>query len=137
MRYIGNKTKMLTEIDKMLTSKKIDKKGLIFCDIFSGTCTVGDYFKSKYEVIANDNLYMSYVISNAKLKYNSKTFFKTLGFDPFEYFNNAETDNYISGFCYNNFAPTVSGRQYFSDENAKKIDFIRNTVDLWFDEKRK
>lgn len=136
MRYIGNKTKLLETLDKFLYSKKLTKKGLIFCDLFSGTCTVGDYFKDRYSIIANDTLYMSYVISNAKLKYNSKTFFNNLGFDPFDYFNNADTDKYVGGFCYNNFAPTISRRQYFSDENAKKIDFIRNTIDEWFDSKK-
>lgn len=135
MRYIGNKTKMLGELDKLLHNKKITKKGQIFCDIFSGTCTVGDYLKERFEIIANDSLYSSYVISNGKLKYN-KDFFKNLGFNPFEYFNSADTDNYIDGFCYNNFAPSVSGRQYFSDENAKMMDFIRNTIDVWFKEKK-
>lgn len=136
MRYIGNKTKLLDIIDKFLDSKGLNKNGLTFCDLFAGTCTVGDYFKNKYEIIANDNLYFSYSICNGKLKYNSKTFFRTLGFDPFEYFNSIDTGNYTKGFCYKNFAPGISGRQYFSDENAKKIDFIRNTIDIWFDEKK-
>lgn len=135
MRYIGNKFKMLNQLDKLIIKKDLNKKGTVFCDLFSGTCTVGDFFKDKFAIIANDTLYFSYVISNGKLKYD-KNFFKTLGFDPFEYFNNVDTENYISGFCYNNFAPTISGRQYFSDENSKKIDFIRNTIDAWFEENK-
>lgn len=135
MRYIGNKTKLLDRLEKLINSKKINKKGAIFCDLFSGTCTVGDFFKDRFEVIANDTLYSSYVISCGKLKYNND-FFKELGFDPFDYFNKVDSSNYTSGFCYNNFAPSVSGRQYFSDENAKLIDFIRNTIDIWFDEKK-
>ena len=136
MRYIGNKAKLLSILDKFVVEKGLTKKGMTFCDLFAGTCTVGDYFKNRFEIIANDNLYFSYAICNGKLKYDSKTFFKNLGFDPFEYFNNYNTDNYKEGFCYNNFAPEMSGRQYFSDENAKKIDFIRNTIDIWFDEKK-
>lgn len=135
MRYIGNKAKLLEKLDKLIVKKNINKNGLIFCDLFAGTCTVGDFFKDRFEVIANDTLYFSYVMSNGKLKYDNN-FFKVLGFNPFEYFNNIDTTNYTSGFCYNNFAPTVSGRQYFSDENAKMIDFIRNTIDIWFDEKK-
>ena len=135
MRYIGNKAKLLEKLDKLIIKKNINKNGSIFCDLFAGTCTVGDFFKDKFEIIANDTLYFSYVISNGKLKYD-KNFFKELGFDPFEYFNNIDTTDYTSGFCYNNFAPNVSGRQYFSDENAKMIDFIRNTIDIWFDEKK-
>ena len=135
MRYIGNKAKLLNKLESLIENKGINKEGMVFCDLFSGTCTVGDFFKDRFEIIANDTLYFSYVISNGKLKYN-KDFFKELGFDPFEYFNNIDTSNYTSGFCYNNFAPTISGRQYFSDENAKMIDFIRNMIDTWFDEKK-
>ena len=135
VRYIGNKTKLLTELENFLIKNKLNKKGSVFCDLFAGTCTVGDYFKDRFEIIANDTLYFSFAISNGKLKYK-KDFFKNLGFDPFDYFNNYYTDNYKEGFCYKTFAPTVSGRQYFSDENAKMIDFIRNTIDEWFDEKK-
>lgn len=135
MRYIGNKTKLLDKLEQLLSRKGLAKKGLVFCDLFAGTCTVGDYFKNNYEIIANDTLYTSYVISNAKLKYKD-TFFQNLGFDPFEYFNNIDSSNYTTGFCYNTFAPTVSRRQYFSDENAKLIDLIRNTIDEWFDSKK-
>lgn len=135
MRYIGNKTKLLDKLEQLLSRKGLAKKGLIFCDLFAGTCTVGDYFKKNYEIIANDTLYTSYVISNAKLKYKD-TFFQNLGFDPFEYFNSIDSSNYTTGFCYNTFAPTISGRQYFSDENAKLIDLIRNTIDEWFDSKK-
>lgn len=135
MRYIGNKTKLLDKLERLLVKKGLTKKGMIFCDLFAGTCTVGDYFKDRYEIIANDTLYTSYVISNAKLKYKN-TFFQNLGLDPFDYFNNIDSSNYTTGFCYNNFAPTVSGRQYFSDENAKLIDLIRNTIDEWFDTKK-
>lgn len=135
MRYIGNKTKILDELDEFLIKNKLDKKGSKFCDLFAGTCTVGDHFKDRFEIIANDTLYFSFVISNGKLKYR-KDFFKNLGFDPFEYFNTCDTDNYKEGFCYKNFAPEISGRQYFSDENAKMIDFIRNTIDEWFDAKK-
>lgn len=135
MRYIGNKTKLLDKLEQLLSRKGLAKRGLVFCDLFAGTCTVGDYFKNNYEIIANDTLYTSYVISNAKLKYKD-TFFQNLGFDPFEYFNNIDSSNYTTGFCYNTFAPTVSERQYFSDENAKLIDLIRNTIDEWFDSKK-
>lgn len=135
MRYIGNKTKLLDKLNRLLVKKGLTKKGMIFCDLFAGTCTVGDYFKDKYEIIANDTLYTSYIISNAKLKYKN-TFFQNLGFDPFSYFNNIDSSNYTNGFCYNTFAPKVSGRQYFSDENAKLIDLIRNTIDEWFDTKK-
>lgn len=85
MRYIGNKTKLLTEIEQLLKEKNIYQDGFIFCDLFAGTCTVGNFFKNKYKIIANDTLYMSYATSVGKLC-SKKNFFKKLGFDPFDYF---------------------------------------------------
>lgn len=131
MRYIGAKTKLLESIDERIKKNIGNIEGKTFCDIFAGTGSVGDYFQDKCQIIANDNLYFSYLINRAKLL-KSKCSFKKLGFDPFDFFNNSNTDDYTSGFCYNNFAPSVSGRQYFSDENAKLIDFIRNKIDEWY-----
>ncbi len=130
MRYIGNKTKLLGQLDNLISSIELDKDEPIFCDLFAGTGTVGDYFKDRFKIISNDNLYLSYVLCSAKLK-DSTNYFQKLGFDPFAYFNNCDSHNYINGFCYQTFAPTISGRQYFSDENAKKIDYIRDTIDNW------
>lgn len=135
MRYIGNKTKLLLEIEQLLKEKNIYTDGSVFCDLFAGTCTVGDYLKNKYKIIANDTLYMSYATSVGKLC-NKKSFFRKLGFDPFGYFEERDASGYTDGFCYNNFSPAVSGRMYFSDENAKKIDFIRDTIDQWYSENK-
>ena len=132
MRYIGAKTKLLESIEDRIEKNFGNIEGKTFCDIFAGTGSVGDYFQQKCKIIANDNLYFSYLINRAKLL-RDKCSFNKLGFNPFDYFNTVNTDDYTTGFCYNNFAPTVSGRQYFSDENAKFIDFIRNKIDEWFD----
>ena len=134
MRYLGNKTKLLQIIKEFIETKGLNQLGLTFCDIFSGTSTVGDFFKDRYRIIANDSLYAAYVLSIGKLC--PPCTFHNLGFDPFDYFNNVNTIGYVQGFCYNNFAPAVSGRMYFSNENAKKIDFIRDTIDQWFAEDR-
>ena len=134
MRYIGNKAKLLDEIDKLLQRKKLKIEGLTFCDIFSGTATVSNYYNGFYNIIANDFLDFSYEFSKGiLLGYKAK--FKKLGFDPFEYFESAKYDDYIEGFCYNTFSPN-GGRQYFSDENAKYIDFIRDTIDNWYKKKK-
>ena len=135
MRYIGNKAKLLNEIKTFIQKNGVTLEDATMCDLFAGTSTVGDYFKDTCHIMANDSLYFSYAIAVGKLRYNT-TFFTTLGFDPFEYFNNADTSKYTSGFCYTTFAPTVNGKQYFSDENAKKIDYIRDTIDNWFKEKK-
>ncbi len=130
MRYIGNKSKVLNMIDNLINKKGLNKKGLTFFDAFTGTATVAHHYKNRYHLIANDNLYFSYVIAEAKL--NSKsTMFEKLGFNPFDYFNKADTSNCI-GFITKNFAPVLSDRMYFSNENAKFIDFIRQTINNWY-----
>lgn len=68
MRYIGNKTRMLERINEFIEDEKI--KGETFCDIFAGTSSVGDNFKGKYKIIANDFLYFSSIIAKGRL-YNS------------------------------------------------------------------
>ena len=132
MRYIGSKTKLLEIIkDEIIKYTKLPK-GSIFCDIFAGTGVVGDFFQDNFKIIANDNLYFSYCINKAKLCRN-KCDFKTLGFNPFEYFNNYDTNKYDNGYCYNTFSPKAN-RQYFSEENAKHIDFIRDCISKWYSE---
>ena len=130
MRYIGNKSKILNEIDNLINKKGLNKKGLTFFDAFTGTATVAQHYKNRYHLLANDNLYFSYVIAEAKL--NSKSnMFEKLGFDPFDYFNKVDTSNTL-GFISKNFAPVLSERMYFSDENARFIDFIRQTINDWY-----
>ena len=135
MRYIGSKTKLLEFLKEEICDFATVNSGAVFCDAFTGTCAVGDYFQDYYKIIANDNLYFSYVVARAKLLQNQCSFIK-LGLDPFDYFNNIDTSNYTKGYCYNNFAPQISGRQYFSDENAKMIDFVRETIEEWFSQER-
>lgn len=135
MRYIGNKSKLLNEIDALLEEKSLDKKGLVFCDIFSGTGTVANQYNGFYKIIANDFLDLSYRMTAGMLTFNEKKAFVNLDVDPFEYFNNIDTDNYEGAFCYNNFCPH-GNTQYFSDDNAKRIDFIRNTIDEWYENKK-
>ena len=64
------------------------------------------------KIIANDNLYTSYIMSCARLNTPNLRFEK-LGKDPFDIFNNEK--NKLKGFIYNNFSPGGSERQYFSN----------------------
>lgn len=131
MRYIGNKNKLLSYIDELIIDKNINKENYTFCDAFSGTATVGDYFKNRFKIIANDNLFTSYVMSFARLNTPNMKFEK-LGKDPFIIFN--DENNKIEGFIYNNFSLGGSERQYFSKENAARIDFIRIQIENWYNE---
>lgn len=134
MRYIGNKNKLLNEIEELLKQKNLCKRGLVFCDIFSGTATVANNFNGYYKIIANDFLDYSYTLSSGLLK-TKNNMFEKLGFDPFDYFNSYDTKDYVQGFCYNHFSPNAN-RQYFSDENAKFIDYIRDSIDIWFNNRQ-
>lgn len=129
MRYIGNKNKILNYIETLINDKKINKENYTFCDAFSGTATVGNYFKDRFKIIANDNLYTSYVMSQARLN-TPDLKFDLLGLDPFEIFN--DENNKLKGFIYKNFSPGGSERQYFSSDNASRIDFIRTKIEYWY-----
>ena len=133
MRYIGSKTALVENIHDLIKIKNIDQSILTFCDAFSGTGAVGEYFKDKFRIIANDVQYYSYVISQAKLNTPDLKFDK-LNLDPFEYFNQAELK--YEGFIYSNYSDVGSERMYFSAENGLKIDYIRNKINNWKDDEK-
>ncbi len=126
MRYLGNKTKLLKFIENVIKKYKIE--GEIFADLFAGTCSVGDYFKDKYTIIANDYMSFSGIICKAKLLNKGvpefKNFKKVYEKDPFTFLNNKKYTRQANFFIYKNYTPQ-SDRMYFSEENAIKIDGIR------------
>lgn len=128
MRYIGNKASLVERIYELIKQKHIDDENFTFCDAFSGTASVGEFFKDKFRVIANDNQYYSYILSQAKLNTPDMKFAR-LGLDPFVYFN--EENRARDGFVYRNYADKGSERMYFSAENGQKIDFIRHKIESW------
>ena len=62
MNYIGSKFSILDFIDETINDfVKPKNNNLVLCDIFSGTGTVGKYFKKKgYTIISNDIESVSY-----------------------------------------------------------------------------
>lgn len=145
MRFIGGKSLLLQEIDTIINEniKKSDKLS-VFCDIFSGTGVVGKYFKNKYKIISNDMLYFSYILQKANIESNNIPNFnelkKYLGIDDIlDYLNNLNIPENVvdeSYFIYYNYTPNKnSNRMYLSNENGKKIDYIRQSIDKWKNEK--
>ena len=129
MRYIGNKESIIDEIQKLIESKKLIGENKVFFDAFSGTATVGNYFKNQFKIIANDYLHFSFVYSNGRLN-NVRNGFKKLNLDPFSYFNEFSSGRH--DFITENYSPAgKSGRMYFSTENAMKIDYIRYSIEEW------
>lgn len=139
MRYIGSKVNLLANIESCIT-ENIKTPQASFCDIFSGTAVVARYFKSKYKIISNDSLYFSYVIQKAYVENNSNLKFSKLKNDirnPFLFLENENLENIENDFITQNYSPAgKDGRMYFTEENAKRIDFIRATIEKWKDECR-
>ena len=135
MRFLGNKTRMLENINAVIEQNNIT--GKTFCDLFSGSGSVGDYFKEKYNIISNDFLYCLSIISKAKLENkttpNFNLFKKQFNIDPFSYFNNKSYNADSQYFIANNYSPK-GNRQYFTEENAIKIDGIRIEIEELYKE---
>jgi adenine-specific DNA-methyltransferase len=147
MRYIGCKRRLLPFIHQSIIKHNIE--GETFCDLFSGTATVGNYFKQQgYRIIANDLLYSSYVQQYVKIAINVMPSFKKLAKhldvikenDKFgflqvivDYLNKLKG---MKGFIYQHYSPGGTAnknikRMYFTDNNAKKIDIIREQIEAW------
>lgn len=138
MRYIGSKTLLLGNIKDVVDDNVISAE--TFCDIFSGTSTVARYFKKWYKVYSNDLLFFSYVLQKGTIENNCmpqfEILFKAKGIkDPINYFNDINLDEmeYLKQerrFFQNTYAPT-GGRMYINDDNALRIDFVRNKLEEW------
>lgn len=130
MNYIGSKLKLcqdfLPSTIKSICGEDLSSK--TFCDIFAGTGIVGRTFKASVkQVIANDIEYYSYVLNKNYIENHREIKYK---------------NNYIAelnslplindGFIYKNYCLGGNGeRQYFSDENGKKIDTFRTKIEEW------
>ena len=139
MRFIGGKSLLLDELSSIIRTYAPDAKS--FIDIFAGSGVVSERFKSEgYEVISNDFLYFSSVMIKGKLELNKRPSFKNLGIlDPISYLNGIDINKLDKTTCfiYQNYAPHgTCERMYFTVDNALKIDGIRQTIELWKNERK-
>jgi len=138
LRYIGSKANLLNNIQSCI-NENIKTEQKVFCDIFSGTTVVSQYFKSTYEIISNDSLYFSYVLQKAFIENNTTPKFTNLKrtiSEPLSYLENSKIEKHTPLFIEENYSPTGKDkRMYFTKENAKRIDFIRTKIELWRQEK--
>ncbi len=135
MNYIGSKLKLCQDFLPS-TIKGVcgeDLSTMTFCDIFAGTGIVGRTFKTSVkQVIANDIEYYSYVLNKNYIENHlelsrKENLVKELNSIPL-------IDN---GFIYKNYCLGGNGeRQYFSDENGKKIDTMRTKIEEWKSEEK-
>ena len=149
LNYIGSKYSILNFIDESIQAVIGNNRQKTFCDLFAGSGAVGNYFKNKgYSVIANDLQYYSYVINKNKIGNHKTLLFRKLTPEIRELKNSRPVDRQqivcdylnalkgIKGFIYQNYSPTGSHdqRKYFSDENSKKCDAIRQQIEKWYEQ---
>ena len=153
MRFIGCKEDLLDYIELFVNERQI--KGEVFCDLFAGTASVGKHFKKLgYSIMSADILYFSYVLQKVYIeqskypRFNKLT--KRLGITPLVPSTLFDTDDlnarsvvrYLDsvegreGFVYSNYSPEGTAhqkhvRKYFTGENARRIDAIREKIEEW------
>lgn len=131
MNYIGSKFSLLGFLQESIESvvHKNVLKDMVFCDMFAGTCAVSRAFKDKVkQIIANDLEFYSFVLAQNQIINNKNLSIKEL----FNELNDESQTPPKMGKIYKHYAlGSGSGRQYFSDENAMKIDAIRQKIEIW------
>lgn len=131
MRYIGSKRNLLNEI-KLLLDSHTNGTEQTFLDLFAGTNSVGLFFKPYYTIYSNDLLAFSYTQAKAVIENNVKPDFKGLDkcgiSNVLAYLSNLSVskDNYYE----RSYSPT-GDCMYFTVDNAKRIDAIREKIDEW------
>jgi adenine-specific DNA-methyltransferase len=130
MNYIGSKHRLSFWIKKSVINVVGNLKDKTFCDIFAGTGIVGRVFKKDVKkVISNDLEYYSFVLNKNYIQ-NHKPLKRAD--EVIEKLNSLKGKE---GFIYKNYClGSGSGRQYFSDENGKKIDAIREEIENYKDD---
>lgn len=132
MNYIGSKLSLLPFLDEVFR-QVADGSEKVFCDLFAGTGAVGRHFKARgLRVIANDLQYYAYALNKAYLEINETPDFAGLRAhsgeaDALTFINNLPG---IAGFITEHYSP-AGGRQYYTEENARKADAIRQAIEEW------
>lgn len=129
MNYIGSKRSLIPFLKAVIEDVVgTDLHEKVFCDIFAGTGIVGSTFKPQVKkVIANDWEYYSYVLNRNYIGNHLEMADKGDWLAKLNQLEGVE-----DGFIYKNYCKgSDSGRQYFSDENGKRIDAIRIQIEKW------
>ncbi|MCD9187093.1 MAG: DNA adenine methylase [Pyrinomonadaceae bacterium] len=126
MNYIGSKYKLSKFIKFAIKEKVGEMKDKVFCDLFAGTGAVARSFKTESEkIIANDIEFYSYVLNKNYIENHEEIEWK-------KFIDELNSLDGVEGFIYNHYClGSGSERQYFSDENGKKIDAIRQEIEEW------
>ena len=124
-RYIGNKNKILAQIENIVNDYRFSYSNISFADLFAGTGVVATHFANLgCKTIVNDILYSNYVCYKAwlgKQEYNEEKIEKFLNWANAINSNELD-DNYFS---------SSYGGKYFSVNDAKKIGYIRDQLEIY------
>lgn len=126
MTYIGSKYKLSNFIKSEVKKVIGDIKGKVFCDLFAGTGAIGRAFKTESKkIIANDVEFYSYVLNQNYIGNHEELKYQF-------HIDELNDTQGTEGFVYKNYCLGGNGeRQYFSDENGKKIDAVRQKIEIW------
>lgn len=133
LNYIGSKLTLLAYIDQILTQHMNRSEGIVV-DLFSGSSVVAQYFKQRgYSVIANDWQYYAYVLASAYIRIDTPPLFNQLDCDGFQSIINSlnhlpgSDGLFVQTYCQGG----LNDRCYFSQDNGRKIQAIRDQIEWW------
>lgn len=129
MNYIGSKFSLLDFIQDTVYRVTGYEKGdsFVFGDVFTGTGVVGAKFKENgCTVIANDIQHYSYI--------RAKHYIENISPIDVSLLKDLNNLSGVEGFIYQNYCSgSGSGRNYFTDENGKKCDAIRQKLESLYE----
>jgi adenine-specific DNA-methyltransferase len=140
MRYIGNKTKLLDFIRRVMNARGV-RPG-VAVDPFSGTASVARALKRwHFGVTAADIMQYGYVFAHAYVQLKQQPGFPGLvreaggstANDVIAFLNALPGE---PGFIHEHYSPggdagAQNGRMYFTPANAARIDAIRSRIEDW------
>lgn len=128
LNYIGSKKSLLPFINDVVKTLDTDSN-MTFCDAFSGTGSVSNFFKDKFNMVSNDKEYYSYIITYGYIISSFSTKLKQI----IDTLNNLEPKD---GLLTKNYTLKYTNRMFFTEENSTKIDSIRIEIERLFKEQR-
>ena len=138
MRYLGNKTRLLGFIGRVLRARGI--RGGRALDPFCGTASVSRALKRwGFQVTAGDNLQFACVLARAQVALAAEPDFTALAAHlglrrahPQAVLHALERLPPAPGFIHEHYAPDgAAGRMYFTPPNAARIDAVRTALHEW------
>jgi adenine-specific DNA-methyltransferase len=140
LRYIGNKTRLLGFIRRVIRARGIEAGTAV--DPFSGTASVARALKRwNFSVAASDIMEYGYVLASAYVEAVQPPRFERLrgeagGAELRHVLRHLNTVPAEPGFMHEHYSPAGDdgarhGRMYFTPENAARIDAVRRRIHEW------